>query len=290
MNRYSIVGLCLLLPILLDSVQGQSFGWEPKFYPYCVEMGVSGVKSHSFPEHIQMFKEIGFDGAGCFPMWLGADMEKNLKIVDDAGMQVYMFGYPLSLKAENVYDPRLPDAIRKLKGRPTTVCVSLGGFKPGDPAGMEPAVKALRELGDVAAEAGVRISIYQHVGDWTESLPFVVEVVKKVDHPRVGFNFNLCHWLKVDGKSDYRPLLRDNAAKLFVVMICGAQTDAKSWTNGLTQPLDKGDFDNGQLLATLAQIGYRGPVGLMCYGIPDNAREHLTRSMAVWRKLKENIR
>lgn len=290
MNRHWVISTCLVLALLGNSVRGQSARWDPEFYPYCVEMGVPGVEPRAFPEQVRMLEELGFDGVGCFPVWLGDDMEKNLKIADDAGMKVFMFGSILTLNAKNAYDPELPDAIRKLKGRPTTICVCPVGFRPGDPAGMGPAVKALRELGDHAAEAGVRISIYQHVDAWTESLPFVIEVVKKVDHPQVGFNFNLCHYLKVDGNRDYRPLLQDNAAKLFVVMICGAQTGAKSWTNGLTQPLDKGDFDNGKLLATLWQAGYRGPVGLMCYGIPDDAREHLARSMAVWRRLKEETK
>ena len=27
-------------------------------------------------------------------------------------------------------------------------------------------------------------------------------------------NFNLCHWLRVDGDKDYRPILRENAEKI----------------------------------------------------------------------------
>jgi sugar phosphate isomerase/epimerase len=87
----------------------------------------------------------------------------------------------------------------------------------------------------------------------------------------------------VDGAKDYRPLLRDNALKLFCVTISGAQVGAAAWTNGLIQPLDKGDFDNRALLATLDEIGYRGPVGLMCFGVPGDARENLMRSMKVWK-------
>jgi len=70
------------------------------------------------------------------------------------------------------------------------------------------------------------------------------------------------------------------------VTINGAQLGSKTWTNGLIQPLDRGDFDNRQLLATLREIGYRGPIGLMCYGIPGDAREHLQRSMKVWKSWK----
>ncbi len=67
-------------------------------------------------------------------------------------------------------------------------------------------------------------------------------------------------------------MLRAAAAKIFVVTINGAKVGSKSWTEGLIMPLDQGDFDNRQLLATLREIGYRGPIGVMCYGIPGDAR------------------
>ena len=78
-------------------------------------------------------------------------------------------------------------------------------------------------------------------------------------------------------------MLRDAGAKIFIVTINGAKLGSKSWTDGLIMPLDQGDFDNRQLLATLREIGYRGPIGVMCYGIPGDARQYLERSMNVWR-------
>ena len=77
-------------------------------------------------------------------------------------------------------------------------------------------------------------------------------------------------------------MIRQNADKIFTVTLCGAEVSAETWTNGLIQPLDQGDFDNRQLLATVREAGYRGPIGLMCYGVPGDAQEHLARSMKVW--------
>ena len=84
----------------------------------------------------------------------------------------------------------------------------LKGLPPGDERGTKPAVKVLRQLGDLAAEVGLRISVYHHTGDWAESFIHALRVVEKVDHPCVGMNFNLAHWLVVDGDKDYRPVLR----------------------------------------------------------------------------------
>lgn len=256
----------------------------PKVYAFCVELGVPGLTPRPVGELASLLREVGFDGTG-YSNLASPALDDALRAFDTAGLKVYLFEMPINLapQAAAPYDPRLPDLIRKLKGRDATVAVNLFGRKPGDPEGLESAVKILRELGDVATEAGVRISIYNHVDCWSESVPFVVEVVKKVNHPRVGFNFNVCHWVKVEGAKDFKPVLRENAAKLFCVTICGSTIGAPTWTNGLIQPLDKGSFDNRALLATLREIGYRGPVGIMCYGVPGDAREHLRRSLATWK-------
>lgn len=255
--------------------------WAPKFYAFCME--THDAKKRSIPQQADMLCELGFDGVG-YPLWLDENLQKNLRVLDEARLDVYQLYTTISLEPNTTpYDPRLLDAIRQLKGRPVTISVLLVGLPPAAPQGMEPAVKILRELGEVAAENDVRISIYHHTGNWTESLLFALDVVKKADHPRVGANFNLCHWLKIDGETPYAPVLLANADKIFAVTINGAQRGADTWTDGLIQPLDRGDFDNRQLLATLREVGYGGPIGLMCYGIPGDAREHLERSSKVWK-------
>ncbi len=255
--------------------------WAPKVFGFCMQ--VSDAKQRSLPQQAQMLRALGFDGVG-YPIWLDENLDRNLRVLDDAGLKIYLVEASVSVNpAAPPYDPRLPEAIRKLKGRPVTVCVTLRGFPPGDPRGEESAIKTLRQLGDLAASSGLRISIYNHTGDWTASLLFALKIVKETNHPQVGVNFNLCHWLMVDGDKDYRPVLRENAARIFIVTINGAKLGTKVWTNGLILPLDQGDFDNRRLLATLRDAGYRGPIGLMCYGIPGDACEHLERSMMVWK-------
>lgn len=261
----------------------------PPLYAFCVEEGVPGVKPRSIAEQAKLLRDLGFDGAA-YPLWLDGQLGGNLQILDQAGLQLSMVFTRVNLKdVTRPYDPRVREALSQLKGRNSTVCVLLGGFKPGDPQGMAPAVRILRELGDLAASCGLRISIYHHVGDWTESLPFALEVAQHTDHPDVGVNFNLCHWLKVEGDKDYRPLLRENASKIFAVTINGAKAGADTWTDGLIQPLDQGDFDNRPLLATLREAGYHGPIGLMCFGVPGDPREHLAHSMKAWQRLNQSL-
>jgi sugar phosphate isomerase/epimerase len=258
----------------------------PKLFAFC--MNVADTKHRSLPEQAQMLRELGFDGAA-YPLWLGEDLDRNLRTFDQAGLRIYMFEVLADLTRP--FDPRLnppgiAEAIHKLKGRPAILSVQLRGFPPADPRGKRPAVKMLRQLGDLAAASGLQISVYNHVGNWTQSVPYALTIVNEANHPQVGVNFNLCHWLAVEGDKDYRPLLRDAASKIFVVTINGAIRGSKDWSHGLILPLDQGDFDNRQLLATLRDIGYRGPVGIMCYGLPGDARQYLQRAMNVWRTWK----
>jgi len=253
-------------------------GYE--LYGFCMEM--HDAKQRSLPEQAALLRELGFAGAG-YPLWLDGDLDQNLSILDQAGLKTYLLYTTVDLSLAGPIDPRIAQAMAKLQGRPVTICVLLRGFPPADPRGDEPAVQALRELGDIAQQHGLRISIYHHTKDWTESLLHALQVVKKANHAHVGANFNLCHWLMIDGDKDYEPVLREHASRIFAVTINGAQVGTKEWTDGLIQPLDRGDFDNPRLLRVLRDIGYTGPIGLMCYGIQGDARQHLERSMQVWR-------
>ena len=257
--------------------------WAPPFYAYCMDMGVPGRQPLPLPEQAALLHELGYDGIG-YDLGLDHSLDANLAALDEAGLKLYMVHTRVNLaKPKAPFQPQLFQTIAKLKGRPATICVLLQGCKPGAEEGMEPAVKALRAIGACAAKAGLRVSIYHHVHDWTESLPFALEVAKKVDRPNVGVSFNLCHWLRVEGKKDYRPLILQNADKIFSVTICGATQGATTWAGGLIQPLDCGDFDTRALFVTLRAAGYQGPIGLMCYGVPDDLHQHLARSMKVWR-------
>jgi sugar phosphate isomerase/epimerase len=74
--------------------------------------------------------------------------------------------------------------------------------------------------------------------------------------------------------------------RLWAVSINGADAfDEKPGWDRYIQPLDKGNFDMAAFIRTLRTLGYTGPIGLQCYGIGGDVREHLARSMQKWRKL-----
>ena len=94
-----------------------------------------------------------------------SDLEANLRTLDEVGLPLLDVGTSVNVDPNaRPYDPRLVEAIGKLKGRPLTISVMLKGLPPGDERGEKPAVKVLRQLGDLAADNGLRISVYHHDG------------------------------------------------------------------------------------------------------------------------------
>jgi len=165
-------------------------------------------------------------------------------------------------------------------------CVLMDGMKPSDPSGDPRAVAIVRGMADQARGGGAQLVLYPHTGYWLETIEDAVRVAREADRPNVGVMFNLCHWLRVSRDRDYRTRLQEALPLLLAVSINGADEhdDGPGWAKYI-QPLDRGDFDIEAFLGTLRNLGYRGPIGLQCYGITGDAREHLARSMAAWRRL-----
>ena len=178
-----------------------------------------------------------------------------------------------------------------IKGRHVQFCLLMNGMPPSDPSVDPHAVEVLREMSDLAQDSGAQLLLYPHVSSWVERIEDSVRVAEKVNRPNVGVMFNLCHWLRVDKQRDYKHLLVQAMPRLWAISICGAdEFDSKPGWEHYIQPLDKGSFDVGLLLKTLKELGYKGPIGLQCFGIGGDTREHLARSMAAWQKLSENLK
>lgn len=242
------------------------------------------AKKRSLADQAALLKELGFDG--CAHLWLDAVPER-LKTLDDAGLKLVEIYVRVNVApGQPPYDPKLKEVVKLLKGRDTILGLLMVGAPKSSQDADERGVAILREIADLAAESGLRVAIYHHTGDWTERVADAVRVAKKADRKNLGVHFNLCHWLKADGTWDLDATLKLAQPYLFVVTINGAENaDPKLGWDKLIQPLGSGAFDVAGLLKKLKDTGYAGPMGLMCYGIGGDAREHLARSMAAWRKL-----
>jgi sugar phosphate isomerase/epimerase len=84
--------------------------------------------------------------------------------------------------------------------------------------------------------------------------------------------FNLCHWFRVSKDRDYESRLKQALPRLMAVSINGAdEWDTESGWGKYIQPLGRGTFDVAKFMRTLRELGFKGPVGLQCYGIEGDA-------------------
>ena len=258
------------------------------FFPFCIDW--HDTKKRGFEEQAAMLKELGYDGVG--HIWLPKVAER-IESLDAVGLKLFQITVAVNIapQAKTPYDEQqFKDVLALIKGRHVQFCLLIGGFKPGDPAGEARGVEILRHMSDLARDSGAQLLIYPHVGNWTERIEFACTIAEKVDRPNVGVMFNLCHWLRADPSRDYRPLLQKALPRLWAVSINGADMhdDKPGWSHYI-QPLDAGNFDMLAFLRTLKELGYSGPIGLQCFGIGGDTREHLARSIAAWHKLNAQL-
>lgn len=264
--RPLIFSLSLLLPATLAFA-------ETAIYPF-----VNGFGKMPTPEAAKLAKEIGYQGIGSvYPNQLAeykaACEEQGLKLCS-----IYVGGKvnANSFQADN----DIPAAIKMLNGTGALVELNVQrGNNPND----EQAIALVRHVADLAKEAGLKMVIYPHANFHIERFDHAFKIAKAAERDNVGIAFNLCHFLKIQPNDDLPALLAGAKPFLWSVSICGADSDGKDW-NTLIRPLDEGTFDQAALLRTLQGIGYKGAAGLQCFNIRIAPRDHLTRSIAAWRK------
>jgi len=248
---------------------------------FAMDTGLRDGK-HGAPEaRAATLAELGYagsdhSGTGRLPETLAAYQAKGLRL----------FGIYVGLNIDSdKLDPGLVTAIGQLKGTGAFLWCAVRSkkHKASDPAGDGQAVALLAKLADLAEPAGVRIALYPHTGFWIERPEDAARVAKKFGRKCVGATFNLCHWLKVDGK-DIEGTLRTIAPQLAVVTVNGADYAGKDWKT-LIQTLDGGTFDVVRVLRELADLKYTGPIGLQAYGVKGDSKENLRQSMGAWKAL-----
>ena len=277
------LGLFVLMPgqLAVRADQAKAGTQETNaFFAFCID--THDARKRNLEQQAQMLKELGYDGVG--HLWLD-NVAERLKTLDAAGLKLVQITITVDLTpGKPAHDARLKEVMPLLKGRQVQFALLVNGLKPSDSAGDARAVEVVREIAGLAAESGAQVLLYPHSHFWLEKIDDSIRVAGKVDRPNVGVMFNLCHWLRVSKDRNYEPLLARAMPRLMAVSINGAdEYDSQPGWGRYIQPLGRGSFDVLKLLRTLRQLGYTGPIGLQCFGIPGDAREHLAESMKAWR-------
>jgi len=257
------------------------------FYAYCVGIGTD-AESGSLEAQLElapMLEELGY--AGMAHVGLGGAMEM-LQALEKHHQTLFAVYTDLNVDpGDRGYDPQLKQLIPQLKGHGTLVWLTVSSrkYRPRSTEGDARAVELLREISEIAQQSGVTISLYPHKGNYAERMEDVVRLAKKTDRPNVGVTFTFCHFLGVDDPKNLDRVLEMARPYLTMVTINGTSGYASGNLASWIQVLGDGTFDVGTVLKALRKLDYRGPIGIIAYGIKGNRREILSRSMQAWKKL-----
>jgi sugar phosphate isomerase/epimerase len=262
-------------------------GLPNPFYAYCVGIGTDS-QSATLAAQIQMapmLAELGY--AGMAYVGLGGSLELMPALEQHQQKLLAVYSDLVVDPGERGYDPYLKELIPKLKGHGTLVWLvpTSRKYKPSSTAGDERGAALLRELADLAQPYGVKISLYPHKGCYTERMEDVVRLAKLADRPNVGVTFTFCHFLAVDEAKNLDRVLAMARPYLSMVTINGTSGYASGNLASWIQVLGEGSFDVGAVLKALRKLDYRGPIGIIAYGIRGDRREILRRSIEAWKKL-----
>lgn len=251
-----------------------------RFPFYAMDTGLRGPDVPTLSDKVRLLHDLGYWG---IDYTLSHDeLPRLLELLDKYSIELACVY--LSPSLEDKPDPRLPDSIRWMKGRPTRIELAIRSdrFKPSDPGGDDRGLELLRRVSDLAGDTGPLVSVYPHTGLWTERVQDGVRLADKSQRKNIGCNFNLVHWKWVKQDQPLERVLKQSMPHLLAVSINGLDDNQ-------IVPLDSGDYDVIGFMRSLQAAGYRGPVGFQGYGIPGNSRDILKRSMDAWRTIVRKL-
>ncbi|MCU0751609.1 MAG: sugar phosphate isomerase/epimerase [Akkermansiaceae bacterium] len=249
---------------------------------FCVfDNGLTDIKSAE--EQATLLEKLGYEGICTRPAHATEDF---FAAMDRHGIKISASYVVLPAKcSESPLPPEIAGHLRKLKGRKSIVWLALTQPDASD----EAAISVIRKVCDLAADSGLEVALYPHVGMLTSTTAACERLRKLADRPNLGVSFNLCHFLCQNDPAGLEATLKSVAPHLKLVQISGADEipPGKPDWQRLIQPLGQGTFDTGRVIRTLDEIGYKGPVNLQCYQIKLPANRHLAASMKAWKTLNK---
>lgn len=231
-----------------------------------------------------VLKDVGYDGIG-YNHTNNDDLRRRQAAFRAAGLKIFSLYLHTFPDQKPGWPPSLRETVELLRGTETRLWIT---FRRPAVGGNydEACVRIAREIGDLAAAAGVRVAIYPHAGFYVETSEDALRIARAAAHPSVGPSYNLCHEFLAGRGVGALTALAAVAPSAELVSINGVDPSDR---RRFILPLGEGSFDVGALLAALHRAGYRGPVGHQCFGVAGDPTANLRRAMDAWRRLTSDL-
>jgi len=236
----------------------------------------------------ETLKNLGYDGIH-YNYTNPKDFAAKLSACRAANVPIHaVYIYTFVDQPGKSYDPGIKEMIRMLKGSQTIIWMTLrDGIRGKQDA---KAASIVREIATLAAESGLKVSLYPHAGFYVATAEDAVRIAKIVDLPNVGVSINLCHELFAGNGERLAEVVKAASPHLNLVSLNGASPipgkGSKAWD---TLPLGSGTFDTETFLRLIRDTGYRGPIGHQFYAVAGDDMQKLSLAIESWSKMKPAI-
>lgn len=259
-------------------------GIDDSLYPFDFKMD-----HMSIAERATLFAELGYSGTTFavktdkqrdkFKEYLETDEFKNGKLT------IPVVYFPFDFSGDNVEENTLWKKTLNFIPKETALWLIILQENATEPKVLE----LIRNMSEEAHRLGKEIVIYPHDNTFIESVEDALPYIEKLKRPNLFLTMHLCHELR-DGNGDRLLEVAIKAAPyLKFVSISGSNRtmmgnyDA-NWSDAI-KPLDQGDYDISRFVSVLQKIKFKGKTMLHTFGIEDEPKDHLSRSMAKWKEM-----
>ena len=237
------------------------------------------------PERTKLFADLGYSGT---TLRVQSDKQRNiLKSYLDTEefksgkltIPVVFFGFNFSNNIESQNKmwrktlAALPDG--------TAMWVIINGD-----ATKEKTLHLLKTMTQEAQKVNKDIVIYPHDNCFIESAEEAIPYIEELNEPNLFLTLHLCHEMRAGNGNRLLDVAIKAAPYLKFASISGTNVtmfanDKGNWSDAI-KPLDKGDYDVSNFVSVLQKIKFKGKTMLHTFGIEDEPRDHLSRSIKKW--------
>jgi len=168
------------------------------------------------------------------------------------------------------------------------IVVTASGHLRGDPGGaLSTLVGALRHLGDKATDAGAKVAVEGHYGEFIQSTEDLIRLMEAVDHPAVGVNYDPFHFVFLhENMAQWAPRAAPWVVHTHIHDVARGWSPERPWYDQEDVP-GRGVIDYAAMLSALCSVGYGGALSIelhkVFHGLTEDhvlARDFLQKQIA----------
>lgn len=258
---------------------------------YAIDSGfITSVGMYPYDVRCEMLKTAGYDAIMPNLSWkTWEDVPKFLSTPTRHGIDVHgvYFTVDLAMPCDGEYLNKRLNLFDNLP-QGSLLSFSIQASYPDEALRKRRLEQWLSTLLRAAEQTKRTLSLYPHIGLWTETFEDCIKICRQNAHPLLKSTFSALQWYAARSKSGLAETLAPNAQLLGDVNLTGVSRNGPCF-GCTTAEVGRGEFDAFALLAILQTLDYQKALGVNCWHIGGYPLAVHERSLAAIRKMEQDL-